>query len=51
MPDKNDAVCVSACVSSRGVDFGFGEFEFGAAFGGAFHFQHDRLDLVATSMS
>jgi hypothetical protein len=46
MPDKNDAVCVSASVSSRGVDFGFGEFEFGSVFGGAFHFEHEspRLD-------
>jgi hypothetical protein len=45
MPDKNDAVCVSACVSSRGVDFGFGEFEFGSVFGGAFHFEHESPRL------
>jgi hypothetical protein len=44
-PDKNDAVCVSASVSSRGVDFGFGEFEFGSVFGGAFHFEHESPRL------
>ena len=45
MPDKNDAVCVSASVSSRGVDFGFGEFEFGSVFGGAFHFEYESPRL------
>ena len=32
-------------VSSRGVDFRFGEFEFGSFLGGAFHFEHESPSL------